>query len=359
MCIASLDLLQGRLHAFLGTLDNSRSFLLTVGYENRKHQTSRPGVLAYILLSYSDSHKSLPAPDQAQERLVQRVGIGGQVSAAQPRRPNEGALRLVLRRAGQRTVLQECYFQVPLQVLRPLYLDDVGTAYVYLVSPCGGVVGGDIYSMTVVVEPEACVCLTTPSATKLYATLGLPARQQLDITLHAGAVLEYLPEQIIPFAQAAFQQHLTVRLGPGACILAMEIVAPGRLARGEAFAYRDYDSSVCIEDPSGQVVLRERTRLRPGWQRLDGPGLFEGYNYLGTFYAVVEGRTLSTDLVEHLHTLLACCTGLRGSATMLAHGGIVIRVLGADHTTVNRALYEVWDVLRRALLGYPAVVWRK
>jgi urease accessory protein len=90
--------------------------------------------------------------------------------------------------------------------------------------------------------------------------------------LHAGAVLEYLPEQIIPFAQAAFQQHMTVRLGPGACILAMEIVAPGRLARGEAFAYRDYDSSVCIEAAPGQVLLRERTRLRPGCQRLDRPG---------------------------------------------------------------------------------------
>jgi urease accessory protein len=287
------------------------------------------------------------------------VGIGEQVRTARPRQPNEGSLHLVLRHAGQRTVLQECYFQVPLQVLRPLYLDDVGTAYIYLVSPCGGVVGGDIYSMTVVVEPGARVCLTTPSATKLYATLGMPAQQHLEITLHAGAVLEYLPEQIIPFAQAAFQQHMTVRLGSGACILAMEIVAPGRLARGEAFAYRDYDSSVCIEAASGQVLLHERTRLRPGWQRLDGPGVFEGYDYLGTFYALVEGRTLSTDLVEHLHTLLACRTGLLGSATMLAHGGIAVRVLGVDHMTVSRALHEVWDVLRRALLGYPAVLWRK
>jgi urease accessory protein len=139
----------------------------------------------------------------------------------------------------------------------------------------------------------------------------------------------------------------------------MEIVAPGRLARGEAFAYRNYDSGVCIETMSGQVLLRERTRLRPGWQRLDGPGLFEGYDYLGTFYALIEGRTLAPELVEHVHTLLAYRTGLMGSATMLAHGGIAVRVLGADHMIVSQALHEVWDVLRRALLGYPAVVWRK
>ena len=65
------------------------------------------------------------------------------------------------------------------------------------------------------------------------------------------------------------------------------------------------------------------------------------------------------ELVEQLHTLLACRAGLLGSATMLPHGGIAVRVLGVDHMTVSRALHEVWDVLRRALLGYPAVVWRK
>ncbi|KAH0533488.1 hypothetical protein FGG08_007713, partial [Glutinoglossum americanum] len=206
--------------------------------------------------------------------------MGEQVRAVQLRRPNEGVLHLVLQRAVQRTVLQECYFQVPLQVLRPLYLDDVGTAYVYLLSPCGGVVGGDVYSVTVVVEAGARACLTTPSATKLYATSGAPAQQRLDITLHADAVLEYLPDQMIPFAQAAFHQQITVQLGAGACVLLMEVVAPGRLARGEAFAYGEYDSRLGIENASGGVLVRERTRLRPGWQQLDGPGLFEGYRYL-------------------------------------------------------------------------------
>jgi urease accessory protein len=256
-------------------------------------------------------------------------------------------------------VLQDCYFQVPLQVLRPLYLDDVGTAYVYLVSPCGGVVGGDRYDMTVVVEAGAQACLTTPSATKLYATPGAPAQQRLDITLQAMAVLEYLPEQIIPFAQAAFHQHTRVRLGAGACLLWLEIVAPGRLARGEVFAYRDYDSSVCIEDAQGSVLLRERTRLRPGWQRLDGLGLFEGYPYLGTFYALVEGTVLPTALVERVHALLADHARLIGGATLLAQGGMAVRVLGADHTAVSAALHAVWDIVRLELLGYPAVVWRK
>jgi urease accessory protein len=213
--------------------------------------------------------------------------------------------------------------------------------------------------MTIVVAEAARGCLTTPSATRIYATAGAPARQQLDITLEAGAVLEYLPEQVIPFAQAAFHQHTRVRLGPGACLLWGEIIAPGRLARGEVFAYRDYDASLNIADAQGCVILRERTRLRPGWQRLDGPGLFEGYLYLGTFYACVEGTVLPTALVERLHTLLAERPGLMGSATLLPHGGIAVRVLGADHSTIQAALHAVWDTLRQEILGYPALVWRK
>ena len=124
-----------------------------VGIEDTGHRGLASWHIYCFIYGYLP--KRLPAPHQAPWRPVQRVGVGAQVRAARPRRPNEGVLHLVLRRAGQRTVLQECYFQVPLQVLRPLYLDEVGTAYVYLVSPCGGVVGGDIYSMTVVVEAGA------------------------------------------------------------------------------------------------------------------------------------------------------------------------------------------------------------
>ena len=145
-------------------------------------------------------------------------------------------LQLVLRRVGARTIVQDCYYHVPLQVLRHVYLDETGTAYVYLLNPGGGVLGGDTYTSTVTVGAGAHAYLTTPSATKLYAAPGAATQQHIEFTLHAGAVLRYLPEQTIPFANAALQQQMTIRLGPGACVFLGEIVAPGRLARGESFA---------------------------------------------------------------------------------------------------------------------------
>lgn len=279
-------------------------------------------------------------------------------SIVQPSRPYAGTLRLYLRRTPQRAVLQECYSQVPLQVMRPLYLDDVGTAYLYLLSPCGGVVGGDAYQISVVAEAGARVCVTTPAATRLYATTGALASQRFDITLHAGAVLEYMPAQTIPFAQAAFCQHMQVRLGAGACVMVSEVVAPGRVARGEVFAYHAYDASLHVTDAQERLLLYDHLRLRPGEQPLTAVGLFEGYHYFGTLYALHEGVPIASTVFDQVHTLLADQAGLLGGVTQLAHGGLAVRVLGREHASVHQALQAVWDVVRRALLGYPAVVWR-
>jgi urease accessory protein len=239
-----------------------------------------------------------------------------------------------------------------------VYLDDTGAAYIYLLSPCGGVVGGDTYTLSFALEAGAHVCVTTPSATRLYATTGAVACQHLTCTLQAGAILEYLPEQIIPFAHAAFQQTLDIHLGPGACLFLADILAPGRLTRGEAFHYRAYSSSLRVYDAQEQVCLWERLHLHPQEQPVHGLGLWEGYPYLGSFYALVEGAPLPETLAEELHTLLADQPQLLASATMLACGGLAVRLLGAEHAVVREAMQRVWDVVRRQILGYPAVRWR-
>jgi urease accessory protein len=269
-----------------------------------------------------------------------------------------GVLELTLRRSGGRTVVYDCYSHVPLQVLRPVYLDNTGTAYVYLLNPCGGILGGDTCRITVTLESDAHAYLTTPSATKLYAAPGAAAQQRLAFRLDDRAVLTYLPEQTIPFANAALHQRLRIRLGRDAWAFVGEIVAPGRWARGECFAYREYCSEVRVEATPGRVLLLERTRLQPQRQCLSGLGLLEGYLYLGTFYALGTGASLPETLVEQLHTLLAGQPQLIGSATLLETGGLAVRWLGMEHGSMRHAMNAVWDVLRRHVLGWPAVPCR-
>jgi urease accessory protein len=264
-------------------------------------------------------------------------------------------LQLVLGTAGSRTVVKDRYAHAPLQVMRPIYLDDTGTAYIYVLNPCGGILGGDTYTLRVTLEPGAHACITTPAATQIYTAREAPARQQVDFRLGDGAVLASLPGQIIPFAGAAFHQQTTVRLGNGALAFLGEILAPGRLARGERFAYREYRSDFQVVDAAGDIVVLERMRLCPSQQHLATLGLFEGYAYLGSFFALGSRDAFPDDLADRLHALLADRQGVMASATALACGGVAARLLGTDHHGVSQAMFDLWNALRQQCLGSPAV----
>jgi urease accessory protein len=262
-------------------------------------------------------------------------------------------LNLGLRQVGNRTVLHDCYAHVPLRVLRPVYPDDTGTAYLYLLNPCGGVLGGDTYSIHATLDAGAQAYITTPSATKLYAAPAQPACQHIDFTLQDGAVLTYLPEPTIPFANAAFRQHMTVRLGDGACAFLGEILAPGRMARDEIFAYREYRTSLRVEDARGDLLLIDRTCLYPQQDDLRALGMLEGYYYLGTFYALGSHPALDATLTPALSDLLDGHPHLVGSATTLAQGGIAIRFLADAPMRANQALYRICNLLHQQVLGQP------
>jgi len=273
--------------------------------------------------------------------------------------PVEGILQLGLRRTGERTVLYDCYARTPLRVLRPLYLDDTGMAYLYILNPCGGVVGGDTYTLHITLDSGAQAYVTTPSATQLYATLHKPAEQHIDLTLNPGTVLAYFPEQTIPFTGAAFRQHITVRLGCDAFVFLGDILAPGRAARQETFAYREYDSRLRVETLlDGEVRLFDRMRLQPQQDPLSCLGLMETYDYLGVFYALPGSGAIDPSLADRLHEALAPCSDLVGSASTLPHGGLAVRVLGRHHTPVRQALHTAWDLTRQALFGHPAAALR-
>ncbi|ETW93169.1 MAG: hypothetical protein ETSY2_51915 [Candidatus Entotheonella gemina] len=166
-----------------------------------------------------------------------------------------------------------------------------------------------------------------------------PAEQHIDLTLNPGAVLTYFPEQTIPFAHAVFRQRMTVRLGNEAFVFLGDILAPGRTARHETFAYREYDSHLRVETLDGEIRLFNRMRLQPPQAPLSRLGLMEDYDYLGMFYALPGSDAIDPSLADRLHDTLAPCPDLLGSASTLPHGGLAVRVLGRHHTPVRQALF--------------------
>src|SRR5579864_8603188 len=114
----------------------------------------------------------------------------------------DGFLRLRFARSGANTILAQSRFSLPLQALTPLTLAD-GTSYLMLVNPTGGVLGADHLVTDIVQEAGTHVCLTTPSATRIYRTSQRPAVLETVIKLGEGATLEYLPDHVIPHIGSA------------------------------------------------------------------------------------------------------------------------------------------------------------
>lgn len=277
-----------------------------------------------------------------------------------------GVLDLRLHRpaAAAHTVLIVRDQRQPLQVVRAFRGAD-GAALVHLHNVSGGIVDGDTLETTVEVEPGAAAQLTTTGATRVYRrrSAATPGVSRMSATVGAGALLEYLPDQLIPYAGAAYCQRTRVELAPDAGLFWWEIVAPGRVARGELFAYERLDLRFELV-ADGQLVALEHTLLEPGRRPVWSPLVLGGFRYLASFWVCRAGLPQARWLV--LEAELAALAQARSVAGVTEWGvsalpaaGLLVRALSTGGRPLLPGLTEFWTAAKRALYDSPAVPPRK
>jgi urease accessory protein len=267
-----------------------------------------------------------------------------------------GILRVVVEARGGRTVVADQFWRVPLQVMPPTYQDDDGQAFLYILNPTGGVVQGDRLEVDIAVRPGAQLLLTTQSATKVYRMEEGWGCETNAFAVGAGGLLEYLPDQTIPYARASFRRVTRVDLDATATAIVSDILSAGRVARGEVFEFTHVETEFIVRT-EGELRLIDRLRLIPGNSAVDGLGLWEGHHYYGAVYVVSPAaREL---LTERVAGYLENQEGVRGGVTLPEPGVLVVRVLGHTMWRMKEVLFEVWDILRRQLVGKPARTLRK
>ena len=261
----------------------------------------------------------------------------------------DGRLRLRFERRGECTVLARSGWTLPLQVLAPLALDDPA-AIVSVLNPTGGLVGGDRLVVDVEAGAQTHVCLTTPSATKIYRTSGPPAVQEVRVHVGPGALLEWVPDHAIPFAGSAFRQSIDVEMADGARLLLVDAFSAGRVARGEAWRFTRLESALRIRDAAGWRVI-DRFVL-DGDAAWSGLGRAEGAPYFAT--VVVIGPLGVNAFACAMHD-----AGHTVAVGELARGGVLVRCLARDAIELGAAVDLVWRVARRALVDRDPPALRK
>ena len=276
-----------------------------------------------------------------------------------PRVGRDGALQLDFERRGPATVVAGCRFTLPLQVLAPVALDDPA-AVVSILNPTGGLVGGDRLAIDVRAGAGAHAVLTTPSATRVYRADGPPTLQTVRLSVGPRAVVEWVPDHIIPFAGSALRQSIEIELDASGGLILVDAFAAGRVAVGGAWRFALLESAVSIRDPAGWL-LHDRFVLRAahpdGEAGLDGLGFAESHPYFASFVVVgAFDRDRFASDVQSLGTV-GGATSLGAAA--LPRRGTLVRCLAPSAPALLDAIDGCWRLARRALLGLPPLALRK
>lgn len=286
-----------------------------------------------------------------------------QIISASPRVEASLALDFARDASTGRTVLSASVQEPPLRVVRAFALDD-GSALAHLHNVSGGLLGGDRLSLAVNVGAGASVQLTTTGGTRIYRPRknAPPTTQTNEIHMGENALLEYVPDAIIPYAGARFEQRTRISLAAGAGLFWWEVIAPGREASGEVFAYECIEMRTDIA-AGGRLIAAENIRLDPRGAPLGSIARLGEYRYWATFYICRAGLDFAAWLAaeEHLREAardLSRTRALWGVSTLLADG-LVIRGLAVRGRDALGGLHALWNHAKLRLYGRPSVPPRK
>ncbi|MBI4000820.1 MAG: urease accessory protein UreD [Nitrospira defluvii] len=262
-----------------------------------------------------------------------------------------GRLDLRYERQGHRTILATSRCSSPWHLFPPMYLDSSGCAFTSLVNPSGGFVAGDHLLIHASLERDAHAVFSTPSANRVYRSLGEEARQTINLSVASGAILEWFPEVTIPFAGSRFAQTMDVRLAKGATALIWDGLASGRMARGERWAFASLRNEIRITTASGDRFL-ERYEVRPEPGQV---GLMSQYDYVASFIVVSDCadpakwlplRGIVADVLDSMGAEVL------GGVTELPVSGLAVKLVARSAQGLAAAQDALWHAIRSALLGF-------
>ncbi len=253
------------------------------------------------------------------------------------------------------TYLSAQSFAAPMHLSKP-YWD--GTALIInAVNPTAGFFGDDVVDIQLKVRRGASTVFTSPSATLVHQTRNHQAPTLLTQTLAVAesAWLDYCPEITIPHAGSRFTQNTTIDIEPGGELFFQESWAPGRVARGETFAFDAIQCTTTLRRNERLELLERYTlkqhddSLRP--LKVDFPATYHSMALL------VTDKISATK--EFLHSLATLSNpSARCGGSFVSPDICVIKVLAQDSLAL-RATHRALRHLIYATLQRPVPQLRK
>ncbi len=256
------------------------------------------------------------------------------------------------RQAGK--TLAHFHHNGPLRILQSLYPEGDEICHNVIVHPPGGLVGGDTLHLKFTAGVGAHGLVTTPGATRFYRSTGEPALQRTELSLEAGARMEWLPLETICYSGCLAENRLTMTLAPGAELIGWDVTALGLPAARQPFELGSFCQH--IEVPG---VWLERARVAADdLLLLNSPLGLAGHRCMASLFFVAgskiernrrqEALDLARQVIE-AHPL--CATA---GATSPDGQIVVVRALAPLVEPAMGLLKRVWQAWRGHFWQQPA-----
>lgn len=242
----------------------------------------------------------------------------------------------------------------PLRILQSLYPEGDGICHNVLVHPPGGLVGGDTLDITATVGAGAHGLVTTPGATRFYRSLGESALQKADVTLAAGARLEWLPLEALCYSGCLAENRLLLNLAPGAEMMGWDVTALGLPSADQPFVAGKFCQH--IEMPG--VWLERASLSAKDTLLLNSPLGLAGHRCMATLFFVAGTKLART----RREAALDVAREVLGTHTLAHSAGVtspdaqvlVLRVLAPVVEPAMDLLRQVWRTWRLQLWSLEA-----
>lgn len=264
-----------------------------------------------------------------------------------------GILEIELKQGNNKTTITKQFSQVPLQIQRAVYPEESipEMAYLYIISPSGGILQGDRYKIDVTLKNNAISHITTQGATRIYSMNSNFASQITNITVDDNCYLEYIPDQIIPYQNSRYYQKVNLNIHDKATMIYSEVLTPGRMAMNEYFDYDVCYLRTYCKNQEEKFRCLENMKIEPKNQNLNSDGILGKNKIVGTVYILTKKDHI-TELENMINTNLEKLEAVSiGTSILPNESGIIVKIIGNNTEDIFKLIYGVLKITRKKILG--------
>ncbi|MEO5863184.1 MAG: urease accessory protein UreD [Burkholderiales bacterium] len=300
--------------------------------------------------------------DREPRAVRERAGLAGLLAFREPDPAwiigKNALLCLQVLQRGGRTEIDAVRRRIPYQWLGYQYQDHDDQPFLVLHNSGGGFVENDSALLQIEAQPFTRLLVTTSAANKFYkCDTGGICRDEVEVSVGAGGLFEYLPDEAIPYAHSRIVRATRINVAASARVFASDTISAGRVnfGAGELFAFDMLRSEFELRI-DGKLAVLDRQFAGTAEQVSAYEQLWGGYRHLSTIWAYAPD--LPGGLEERIHDVLHEIPESTAGVTRIGNV-ICVRILSVDAWHAHEGVYRVWEIARPAIAGKLARPIRK